>query len=100
MYSTLTAVLDRFKTSYKLESVRNYIEKFKIDILFLQETHIDNLHLGQTIDNKLGGKTYWSFSFKQGVGIFISNKLQANIVGLKFYHVVEGRIINLDIDTG
>ena len=67
-----------FKTSYKLESVRYYIEKFKLDILFLQETHVDNLQLGRTIENKLNGKIYWSFSFKRGVGIFISNKLQAN----------------------
>ena len=85
----------------KLTSLDALIQKHKIDILYLQETHIDNLDLGNRIADQLGGKIFWSFTGKpdsKGVGIFINKSCDANVV--KFHHDVEGRLIYVDIDKG
>ena len=89
------------QTGLKLTSIDTYIQKYGIDILFLQETHIDNLDLGNKIAEKLGGKIFWSLTGntkRKGVGIFINNSCNASII--KFHHDVEGRLIYVDIDKG
>ena len=87
------------RNTLRIQSIKHYIEKFHIHILFLQETHVDNLKLGREIEDELGGKVYWSFTQpdQRGVGIFISNRLDINIA--KFHHDIEGRLIYVDIDT-
>ena len=87
-----------FKSLRKLESVQYYLEKYRLDILFLQETHVDNLKLGKEIEQSLGGKILWSLgqTDSRGVGIFVSNRCQTEII--KFHHDVEGRLVYVDID--
>ena len=85
----------------KITSLDALIQKHKIDILYLQETHIDSLDLGNRIADQLGGKIFWSFTgntLSKGVGIFINKTFHSNIV--KFHHDVEGRLIYVDIDKG
>ena len=48
------------RVPYRIHLVKNYIDKFKLDILFLQETFTDNLNFGRQIEQTLGGKIYWS----------------------------------------
>ena len=58
-----------------------FITKEKVDIAFLQETHVDNMALGNEIAKILNGKIIRSFSHPRGkgVGIFISNTLSVDI---------------------
>ena len=76
----------------------NYINKFKLDILLLQETHVDNLRLGKQIEQKLGGKIFWSLTIpdSKGVGIFVNNNFNVEII--KFHYDIEGRLVYLDFD--
>ena len=87
------------RRTQKIQSVKHYIDKFKLHILFLQETHIDNLKLGRQIETELDGKIFWSLTQpdKRGVGIFISNKIDCQIN--KFHHDVEGRLVYVDLDS-
>ena len=85
----------------KLTSLDMLIQKHKIDILLLQETHIDKLDLGKKIAEQLGGNMFWSLTgdpLSKGAAIFISKSCNANIV--KFHHDIEGRLIYVDIDKG
>lgn len=84
----------------KLLQIESYIKKHKIDVLFLQETHVDQLTLGNEIAETLGGKIFWSLTGhnSKGVAIFINNVFDAKIN--KFHHDVEGRLVYVDIDKG
>ena len=97
-YGTLN--VGGLRTSIKQNSVKHLIDEHKIDILFLQETHVDTLELGRKIERYFGGHIFWSLSnpAEKGTGIFISKQSQVNIV--KFHHDIEGRLVYVDIDKG
>ena len=84
--------LDRSKT----DCLKILLDKEKIDILFLQETHVDTLKLGKHIENKLDGKMFWSFgaSNARGVGIYLSKFLEFHVH--KFITDPFGRFLIVD----
>ena len=47
------------RTTHRIQAVTHYLDKFKIDVLFLQETHIDNVKLRKQIEEQLEGKIYY-----------------------------------------
>ena len=69
----------------------------KFDILFIQETHFDNIQYAQYITRNWKGKWFWSFgnNLSKGVGTFISNKLECHLDNYTFDS--EGRILCIDI---
>ena len=70
----------------------------KVDILFLQETFVDNNYLAKAIENTLGlnNKIIWNFGKAKscGVAILLTNE---NIRIENFHLDLLGRIIRLDL---
>ncbi|PVD32215.1 hypothetical protein C0Q70_07644 [Pomacea canaliculata] len=66
---------------HKINALHQHIQKHNIDILLLQETHIDSLQIGNEIAQKLDGKIIWSLTTPRGKGaaLYINNKLNAEI---------------------
>ena len=95
-----TLNIDGLKRTNRLPAIEHYIDKFNIDILLLQETHVDTLKLGREIESILGGKMFWSFGLNdsRGVGIFFSSKCKIDII--RFHHDLEGRLLYIDFDKG
>ena len=86
-----------FDMNDKINNLKLLIEKEKLDVLFLQETHVDTLKLGKCIENKLEGKIIWSFGTNnaRGVGIFFNESLDVNIH--KFITDPFGRFLIVDV---
>ena len=86
-----------FDINNKINNLKLLIEKEKLDVLFLQETHVDTLKLGKCIENKLEGKIIWSFGTNnaRGVGIFFNESLDVNIH--KFITDPFGRFLIADV---
>ena len=80
----------------KLDMLNTIIEKEHLDILFLQETHVDALKLGKSIENKIGGNMFWSFGTNnaRGVSIYFNTSLDLNLH--KFFTDPFGRFIIVD----
>ena len=95
-----TLNISGLRTLNKVHAIEHYIDKFNIDILLLQETHVDTLSLGREIESSLGGKMFWSFgqNDSRGVGIFFSSKCKMDVV--RFHHDFEGRLLYVDFDKG
>ena len=70
----------------------------KVDVCFLQETRVDSMALGMSIQAKLGGKIFWSLTNNRGkgVGIYINDDFECNIKGFDFDYF--GRYVYVDID--
>ena len=49
------------RTSQKIDLLKTLIDREKVDIVFLQETHVDSLKLGNEISTSLGGEGYLVF---------------------------------------
>ena len=45
--------INGFRSKYKHELVKQFIDRHKLDILLLQETFIDNNYLARTIERTL-----------------------------------------------
>ena len=84
--------LDKSKT----DCLKTLVDKEHFDLLFLQETHVDTLKLGKSIENKLDGKMFWSFgaSNSRGVGIYLSKLLEFHVH--KFITDPFGRFLIVD----
>lgn len=68
------------------------------DILFLQETHINNMFFAKKYEKLFNANGWWSFSINVtgGVGILIKCDLVYDLIS--FQHDSEGRYIVVDID--
>ena len=82
----------------KIGLLQMFIERERVNIAFLQKTHIDSLKLGNEIATKLNGRIIWSFSHLRGkgVGVFLSNSLRIDIHSFKADPL--GRYVILDIE--
>ena len=80
----------------KLDMLHALTEKEHPDILFLQETHVDTLKFGKTIERKIGAKIFWSFgtTHARGVGVYFNTKLDFHLH--KFVSDPFGRFIVID----
>ena len=80
----------------KLDMLQTLIEKEHLDILFLQETHVDTLKFRKSIENKLRANIFWSFgtTHARGVGVYINKKLDFHLH--KFDTDPFGRFIVID----
>ena len=66
----------------KINYLKSVLEKGKIDICFIQESHIDNEVIGKYVERKLNAKTYWSYTDNskcKGVGIVISKFFDCDV---------------------
>ena len=89
------------RTSQKIDLLKTLIDREKVDIVFLQETHVDSLKLGNEISNSLGGRVIWSFSQPRGkgVGIFLSNSLSFTIHHFQFDPLGRFVVVDLEVDS-
>ena len=80
----------------KLDMLHSLIERECLDILFLQETHVDNLKCGKSIERKIGANIFWSFGTTQarGVGVYFKTTLDFHLH--KFVSDPFGRFIVID----
>ena len=80
-------------------SIKDFIKKNKVDILCIQETHVNSRALANQIENNFNNcfKFFWSLSFSShsaGVCVIISNAL---ISYSKFQTDNDGRLLYIDI---
>ena len=63
---------------YKADSLKLLLQRNNLDILLMQETHVENLKIGKSIEKQLDGKIFWSFgpNNARGVGVYIKNHLK------------------------
>ena len=83
----------------KVLNLKLMLDKEKIDILFLQETHVDNVKLAKSIENKLDGKLFWSLGSNnaRGVGIYFNKHLDVHVH--KFITDPFGRFLIIDANV-
>lgn len=82
----------------KVQLVKHLIDREKIDVLFLQETHIDTLNFGRKVACKLGGHVFWSFGQPRGRGVAIFVSKTVNLKVQRFVCDPFGRFILLDVN--
>ena len=84
---------------YKCQfSLKSFCLQHKIDILFLQETHVSNLNFSQKVDNYFDlYKCFWNFgsNFSRGTAIFISHSIDCNVI--KYHRDLDGRFQYVDV---
>lgn len=85
------------KSKDRVFYLRERLRQYKVDVCFLQETHVDNAFLGNSIEKILEGKIFWSFTNNsgKGVGIFISKDFPCEVQNFRFDTF--GRYIYVDI---
>ena len=81
----------------KQKLIQEYCKREKIDVLFLQETHINSQKQATEISKILGGKTFWTFGTNRsrGCAICIFDNFEFTVD--KFIKDFEGRLIFVDI---
>ena len=82
----------------KIDYLKEVLHDNNVDICLVQETHIDNLVLGNIVEKRLNYKCFWSLTDNnkhKGVGILISNYLECKIVNFSFDSF--GRYVYVDI---
>lgn len=86
----------RANTDQKLYEIRNLVSSYYIDLVFLQETHVENRTLSTKIQNKLQCcNAIWSFGSSRSSGVAIFN-FNPNITFSKYETDYDGRIICAD----
>ena len=71
-------------------SLKEFLFQNKVDILFLQETHVSNLKVVKELENYFDCfKCFWNFGtpFSRGTAIFISYNLNFNVI--KYHRDIE-----------
>ena len=87
----------RANTNQKLFEMKNLVISHRIDLLFLQETHVDNENLALQIQRKLQCfNAVWSYGSIRSCGVAILN-FNSNIHFSKFDTDFDGRIVSVDI---
>lgn len=71
----------------------NYLKVLECDIVFLQETHCDNIKLAKSWGNNWDGKCFWSFGSNKssGVAILVGKQIVERITS--FDYDIDGRVI-------
>ena len=85
------------RNTTKIELLAKRFQEYKVDICFLQETHIlFQSDLSRFIEQKCKGKIYWSScdTKSKGVGIYISDLFSCTVD--KFYADLDGRLVYVD----
>ena len=77
--------------------LKNMLNTYHFDTLFLQKTHVDSMSLANALKDKYNYETFWSLGSNRssGVAIFVSSKL--NFTVEKFEFDVNGRFLFLDL---
>ena len=92
--------INGFRSKYKHQLIKQFIDQNKIDILLLQETFVDNLCLAKSIEQTvdLENKIIWNFGKADSCGVAIL-LIRDNIKIEKFHSDFYGRVIRLDFAT-
>ena len=83
---------------HKRKAIFNFLKKNKLDIVFLQETHVNSIDTAKLWDSEWGTKTYHSYGTTKsaGVAILINKTLKCEISNVS--GDTEGRIISLCVN--
>ena len=88
--------INGFRSNHKRILVEQFVSQNKIDILLLQETHVDNVRLANQIEGTLRAeKGIWNFGTSNSYGdaiLFFNSNICIENYHLDFF----GRIIRLD----
>ena len=89
-----TLNINGMRFSAKQSDLLQVFNSYNFSILFLQETHVDTISLGNAVKNKFNCKAFWSFGSNQsnGVGILLSSSL--NCKYQKFETDLDGRLLS------
>lgn len=79
------------------EELVSITESYPFDVLFLQETHVDNNNLAKFIESRLNMTCFWSFGTNKIAGTSICISKSLNIDCQKFDVDLDGRIVCLDM---
>ena len=99
MFNTITINCNGLRDVLKIDYLKNVMSVNKIDVCFVQETHIDNVHLGNFVEKRLNARCFWSFtdnSKHKGVGLILNHSFQCEVKHIKFDYF--GRYVCVDID--
>ena len=99
MIRIITINCNGLREPYKISYLKSMLENDRIDVCFIQETHIDNINLGNLVERKLNFKCFWSFtdnSRNKGVGILINKHFDCHISNFQFDNF--GRFVLVDIN--
>ena len=75
----INGISERNSKTEKLHHLSFYQEQFRLDIIFIQETHISDIFRAKQLTKNWEGKWFkWSFgtTSSRGVGIFLSSYLK------------------------
>ena len=80
-------------------ALKNFCLSNKVDVLFLQETHVSSVKVTKNLENYFDFyRCFWNFGtiHSRGTAIFISRSLNFDV--LKYHRDLEGRFQFVDID--
>ena len=65
--------INGFRSKHKQYMIKQFVKENKVDILFLQETFVDNNYLAKAIENTLGlnNRIIWNFGKAKSCGVAI-----------------------------
>ena len=98
MFVINTINCNGLQSSDKMDYLKDVLIDKKVDICLVQETHIDNIVLGNFVEKRLNYRCFWSLTDNnkhKGVGILISKHLDCRIVNFSFDSF--GRYVYVDI---
>ena len=89
--------INGFRSKHKQYMIKQFVKENKVDILFLQETFVDNNYLAKAIENTLGlnNRIIWNFGKAKSCGVAIL-LINENIRIENFHLDLLGRVIRLD----
>ena len=99
MFRLITINCNGLREPLKLEYLKTVLNQNNVDVCLVQETHIDNLALGNLVERKLNFRCFWSFtenSKRKGVGILVKKDNNFTISSFKFDPF--GRYVSVDVN--
>ena len=97
MINLITINCNGLRDQMKISYLKQILDSHKIDICFVQETHIDNVDFGYFVERKLNYKCFWSFtenSKNKGVGVIVNKQFDCELNNFKFDYF--GRYVSID----
>ena len=98
MFRIMSLNCNGLREPLKINYLKSELDIHKFDIVFLQETHINNLQLVKGIANLLNYDCYWSFTDNnrgKGTAILINGKFDCEITYFESDHF--GRYVYVDL---